>query len=82
MVKQEGFSSVFRGMPAILAKQVPYTIVQLCGFELLTWLFYSWDATAVLLHSPSPWQWIVSFGSAMVTVSTTITLIILFFFFR
>jgi hypothetical protein len=58
-------------MPAILAKQLPYTIVQLCGFELLTRLFYSWEWTAALLANPSPWQWLVSFGSALVTVSLT-----------
>lgn len=42
--------------------------LQLCGFELLTRLAYSWEATAALLIHPSPWQWLVSFASAMVTV--------------
>lgn len=66
LVKTEGFVSIFKGMPAILAKQLPYTIVQLCGFELLTWLFYSWEGSAAILASP--WQWGVSFASAMITV--------------
>lgn len=71
LVECEGPGSIFKGMPAILAKQLPYTIVQLCGFELITWLFYSWDATAAFLHSHKGGmgQWIVSFGSAMITVS-------------
>lgn len=71
LVEREGASSIFKGMPAILAKQLPYTIVQLCGFELITWLFYSWEATAALLHSHAAGgmgQWLVSFGSAMITV--------------
>lgn len=67
LIQSEGAGSVFKGMPAILAKQLPYTIVQLCGFELLTRLFYSWEWTAALLANPSPWQWLVSFGSALVT---------------
>jgi hypothetical protein len=70
LVEQEGAMSIFKGMPAILAKQLPYTIVQLCGFEMITWLFYSWEATAALLnsHAGGMGQWLVSFGSAMITV--------------
>jgi hypothetical protein len=41
LVRVEGLASIYKGMPAILAKQLPYTIVQLCGFELLTHLLYS-----------------------------------------
>lgn len=67
LIGKEGVSSIFKGMPAILAKQLPYTIVQLCGFELITRLFYSWEVTAALVHSPGPWQWAVSFGSAVIT---------------
>lgn len=36
LVDTEGWGSIYKGMPAILAKQLPYTIVQLCGFELIT----------------------------------------------
>lgn len=70
LVEREGVGSIFKGMPAILAKQLPYTIVQLCGFELITWLFYTWEATAALLHAHRGGlgQWLVSFGSAMITV--------------
>ncbi|EKU20742.1 mitochondrial phosphate carrier protein [Nannochloropsis gaditana CCMP526] len=67
LLREEGCSSIFKGMPAILAKQLPYTIVQLCGFELITRVFYSWEVTARLVHAPGPWQWLVSFGSALIT---------------
>jgi len=45
-----------------------FPLVQLCGFELITRVFYSWEVSAALVHSPGPWQWLVSFGSALITV--------------
>lgn len=74
LVECEGAGSIFKGMPAILAKQLPYTIVQLCGFELITWAFYSWDATAAFLNTYKGGlgQWLVSFGSAMITVRSSL----------
>ena len=74
LVECEGAGSIFKGMPAILAKQLPYTIVQLCGFELITWAFYSWDATAAFLNTYKGGlgQWLVSFGSAMITVRASL----------
>lgn len=41
MYTTEGVESLFRGLPAILAKQVPYTIVQLSTFEQAKVFFYS-----------------------------------------
>lgn len=40
IVDEETASSLFRGLPAILAKQVPYTVVQLSSYEFLTGYVY------------------------------------------
>lgn len=41
MVAEDGPKSLFAGLPAILLKNVPYTVVQLSTFELFTTFVYS-----------------------------------------
>ena len=40
MIKDDGLQSLFAGLPAILLKNVPYTVVQLSSFELFTTFVY------------------------------------------
>lgn len=40
MVKREGLSSVSKGLPAMLLKQVPYTITKNCSFDVFTMSSY------------------------------------------
>jgi len=40
MVRREGLSSISKGMPAMLLKQVPYTITKNCSFDMLTMTAY------------------------------------------
>ena len=35
MIQEEGISSIFFGYPAMLFKQVPYTITKQCSFDIL-----------------------------------------------
>jgi solute carrier family 25 phosphate transporter 3 len=42
MVSSEGLRSLYRGLPPLLAKQVPYTTVQLSVFSLLMDNVYHW----------------------------------------
>lgn len=51
MLSTEGMESLFRGLPAILAKQIPYTVVQLSSFETLTSKIYSWMTENGKFHS-------------------------------
>mmetsp|Transcript_2620 Transcript_2620/g.4100 ORF Transcript_2620/g.4100 Transcript_2620/m.4100 type:complete len:541 (+) Transcript_2620:68-1690(+) len=40
MIRREGLSSISKGMPAMLLKQVPYTITKNCSFDMLTMSAY------------------------------------------
>ena len=40
MVRREGVSSITKGMPAMLLKQVPYTITKNCSFDMFTMSAY------------------------------------------
>ena len=42
IIKEEKMDSLYRGLPSILAKQLPYTIVQLSSYEVLTSSFYNY----------------------------------------
>lgn len=45
MLKQEGLQSLSKGLPAMLWKQVPYTITKNASFDLFTtWLYGLWRA--------------------------------------
>lgn len=46
MVGQDGVATLFAGLPAILLKNIPYTVVQLSSFEFLTSAIYSKMADA------------------------------------
>ena len=41
MGKEEGVKSLFLGYPAIISKQIPYTAVSLCTFEIVSKYIYS-----------------------------------------
>ena len=40
MIRREGVSSISKGLPAILLKQVPYTITKNCSFDMFTMSAY------------------------------------------
>jgi solute carrier family 25 phosphate transporter 3 len=42
IIDEESVGSLFKGLPAILAKQIPYTVVQLSTFEFLTSSVYQY----------------------------------------
>jgi hypothetical protein len=42
IIKEEKIESLFRGLPAVFAKQIPFTVVQLASFELITTSIYSY----------------------------------------
>jgi solute carrier family 25 phosphate transporter 3 len=43
MVRREGVSSISKGLPAMLLKQVPYTITKNCSFDIFTmWAYRIW----------------------------------------
>jgi solute carrier family 25 phosphate transporter 3 len=49
----EGLEGLFRGLPAILAKQVPYTVVQLSVFETVANTAYSYlNHNGIPFHHP------------------------------
>jgi len=41
MIRREGVSSLSKGLPAMLLKQVPYTITKNCSFDVFTMWAYS-----------------------------------------
>ena len=57
--------SVFRSFPAIVAKQVPYTVVQLSSFESLTAFMYSYLATEGVDLSQSSTKFVISSTAAL-----------------
>jgi hypothetical protein len=67
MVNEETAESLFRGLPAILAKQIPYTVVQLSTYEFITSSVYSylsgagWDSSDV-----APYRFGISTAAALV----------------
>jgi solute carrier family 25 (mitochondrial phosphate transporter), member 3 len=42
IVAEEQLSSLFRGLPAVFAKQIPFTVIQLASFESITTAIYSY----------------------------------------
>jgi solute carrier family 25 phosphate transporter 3 len=43
MIRREGVASVCKGLPAMLLKQVPYTITKNCSFDIFTmWAYRMW----------------------------------------
>jgi hypothetical protein len=42
IVREEKIESLFRGLPAVFAKQIPFTVVQLASFEFITTSIYSY----------------------------------------
>ena len=50
MYATEGIDSLYRGLPAILSKQLPYTIVQLSSFEFIATKLYALLGEQSKLH--------------------------------
>ena len=57
--------AAFRSFPALVAKQVPYTVVQLSSFELLTAFMYSYLATEGVDLSQGSTKFIISTTAAL-----------------
>lgn len=42
VIKHEGFGAMYRALPSILLKQIPYSMTQLSAFSLLNQYTYDW----------------------------------------
>lgn len=66
IVLNEGYSSLFKSLPVILARQVPYTMVQLCTFEIVTSYITSIYGDNMLLNSSTPSLFLVNLVAALI----------------
>lgn len=62
LMREHGLLSTFRGLPAMLSKQVPYTMSKQVSFDLFAALLYS-VATSIPLR-PADLKWVISVGAA------------------
>eukprot|EP01041_Mallomonas_annulata_P002644 gene2644-5192_t len=67
IAKDEGLTSLYTGLPAILVKQVPYTTVQLSVFEFLSSQIYSQLITnGMTTATILPYKFLITLSSAFV----------------
>lgn len=62
LAKDHGILSTFKGLPAMLSKQIPYTMSKQVTFDIFAALLYS--ATSKLKVKPEDLKWLISVGSA------------------
>lgn len=68
MYSEGGLQSFFLGLPAILLRGVPYTVVQLSSFEVLTSSAYSFLAqTGLAREEALQYQFLITFTMALVS---------------
>lgn len=63
LIRESGFFATFSGLPAMLAKQVPYTMSKQVSFDIFSGLFYSMVSTA----NKEALKWHISIASAFLT---------------
>lgn len=59
LIKDEGFSKMFGGFPAMITKQVPYTMAKQVSFDMFAVFLYT-----VLKGAKQDMKWVVSIGAA------------------
>jgi solute carrier family 25 phosphate transporter 3 len=62
LLREQGFFSTFKALPAMLAKQVPYTMSKQVSFDLFAALLYTLSKDAKLKKEDL--KWLISIGSA------------------
>ena len=69
IVQEETLSSLFRGLPAVFAKQIPFTVIQLASFESITTAIYSYLSRSdnnFDYSEVSKYKYLISASSALV----------------
>lgn len=62
LIREDGVFSSFSGLPAMLSKQIPYTMGKQISFDLIAQLLYVLAAS--LAVSPADAKWAISLGAA------------------
>lgn len=62
LIKETGFFATFGGLPAMLSKQIPYTMGKQVSFDIFAKILY--DVVSKSNISPADAKWIISVGSA------------------
>ena len=69
IVEEEKVSSLFRGLPAVFAKQIPFTVIQLASFESITTAIYSYlsrSDNSFDYSEVSKYKYVISASAALV----------------
>lgn len=69
IVKEEGVERLFRGLPAVFAKQIPFTVIQLASFESVTTAVYSYLSRSdndFDFSEVAKYKYVISASSALV----------------